>query len=125
MQYNVDTPHAYLSAIEQDWRKDKLLEIRTMILEQSVIILEDIEYKMLSYTLNNHNLFHLNVQKHYVGLYVCSIERIDPSGVLLTGLNCGKGCIRISKSIDIQKTKLQEFITLAIELRKSGIDTSC
>ncbi|MCF2946636.1 DUF1801 domain-containing protein [Paraglaciecola aquimarina] len=125
MQYDVDTPSAYLTTLEADWRKEKFLEIRTIIHSYAPKILESIEYKMLNYKLNDKSVFHLNAQKNYVGLYVGNIKKVDPSGELLAGLNCGKGCIRITKSIDIQQTKLPEFIKLSIELSESGTDLGC
>ncbi|MGJ8678929.1 DUF1801 domain-containing protein [Paraglaciecola sp.] len=135
MQYDVTTPSAYLETIEQDWRKGTLLAIRALILDFATNIEESIEYKMLSYSLNNHSLnnpksnnqtlFHLNVQKHFVGLYVGNIQKIDPSGELLAGLNTGKGCIRVSKSINVQQTQLPEFIKRAVELHLAGKDLGC
>jgi hypothetical protein len=46
---------------------------------------------MLCYRLNNLVLFHLNAQKGYVSLYCGDSKKIDPDGILLTGLNIGKG----------------------------------
>ena len=125
MQYNVTTPIEYLSVLEDDWRKKVLLQIRDIIKDFSPKILEGIEYKMLRYGDEHSSIFHLNAQKNFVGLYVGSIGKIDESGELLQGLEKGKGCIRIKKSTDISKTRLDEFIRRAIEIWKSGGDTSC
>ena len=35
MQYNALTPTEYLQVLEEDWRKEKLLQIRDIILEKA------------------------------------------------------------------------------------------
>lgn len=87
MQYNAATPVEYLDLLEEDWRKEKLLQIRAIILDKAYDFKESINYKMLCYTNEAGDLFHLNAQKHYVSLYVEDTEKIDPSGHLLKGLN--------------------------------------
>lgn len=49
VQYDVSTPTEYFEALEEDWRKEKVLEIREMILEYAPDIDESIRYKMLNY----------------------------------------------------------------------------
>lgn len=116
MQYNAQTPIEYLDILEEDWRKAKLLQIRTIILGKAYNFKERINYKMLCYSDKSGDLFHLNAQKHYVSLYVGDVEKIDPSGHLLKGLNLGKGCIRFKKSVKIEETRIDEFIEKAIQL---------
>lgn len=125
MQYNVNTPSEYLKAIEKDWRYDKIMELRNIIQQAYPEIEEGIEYKMLSYKDATGTIFHLNAQKNHVGLYVGNIQKIDPEGTLLQGLNLGKGCIRISKSKKIEDSGIKEFIVRAIQLWKEGKDLSC
>mgnify|MGYP003572211251 CR=1 FL=1 len=125
MQYNVNNPSEYIESLELDWRKDKLQALRQMILEQEAAIDESINYKMLCYKLHNSVLFHLNAQKGYVSLYCGNTQIIDPNGVFLSGLNVGKGCIRFTKTKDIAKTGIRDFIAQAIKLNKKGIDISC
>ena len=125
MQYNVQTPAEYLDVLEEDWRKEKLLQIREIILDKAHDFKERINYKMLCYTDENGDLFHLNAQKNYVSLYVGDSSKIDTDGTLLKGLNLGKGCIRFKKSVDIDATKIDEFIEKAVGLWKDGIDVGC
>jgi len=125
MQYNATTPVEYLDLLEEDWRKEKLLQIRTIILEKAFDFKERINYKMLCYTNESGDLFHLNAQKNYVSLYVGDTAKIDPSGNLLKGLNLGKGCIRFKKSINVEDTAIDEFIEKAVGLWKNGIDLGC
>jgi hypothetical protein len=47
MQYDVETPSEYLTALEEDWRKEKLLDIRDIIFSKAPEIVEIIECKML------------------------------------------------------------------------------
>lgn len=125
MQYNANTPTEYLDVLEEDWRKEKLLELREIILLKAYDFTERINYKMLCYTDENGDLFHLNAQKNYVSLYVGDTAKIDPEGSLLKGLNLGKGCIRFKKSVNVADTRIDEFIEKAIELWKDGIDVGC
>lgn len=125
MQYNAQTPVEYLDILEEDWRKAKLLQIRAIILDKAYDFKERINYKMLCYSDQSGDLFHLNAQKNYVSLYVGDTEKIDPSGHLLKGLNLGKGCIRFKKSVKVADTRIAEFIEKAVVLWKEGIDLGC
>jgi len=126
MQYNALTPTEYLEILEEDWRKEKLLEIRAIILEKGYDFKERINYKMLCYTDDKGDLFHLNAQKNYVSLYVGDAAKIDTDGSLLKGLDVGKGCIRFKKSVNVADTKIDEFIEKGVALWKTGnIDLGC
>ncbi len=126
MQYNAQTPVEYLDILEEDWRKEKLLELRDIILDKAYDFKERINYKMLCYTDDKGDLFHLNAQKNYVSLYVGDSSKIDADGTLLKGLDIGKGCIRFKKSVNIAETKIDEFIAKGVALWKAGnVDLSC
>lgn len=125
MQYDVSSPPEYMESLDLDWRKEKLQELRTIILRQDSEIQETINYKMLCYSLNDSVLFHLNAQKSYVSLYCGDTKKIDPQGDILAGLGTGKGCIRFSKSKDIAETRIDDFIKRAVYLLKAGKDIGC
>ncbi len=125
MQYDVSSSLEYMEALDLDWRKEKLLELREIILRQDSAIQETISYKMLCFTLNGAELFHLNAQRGYVSLYCGNTKKIDPEGELLKGLNIGKGCIRFTKTKDISKTGIEMFIKRAVLLLKEGKDIGC
>lgn len=127
MQYDVTTPTEYFEALEEDWRKEKLVEIREMILTEAPELDENIRYKMLNYgdVSSDNFVFALNAQKHYVSLYVGDIKKIDPTGEMLAGFNLGKGCIRVSKTKILEETNLREYIQKTLELWKSGQDIYC
>lgn len=125
MQYEADSPQEYLKSLLPDWRKEKIEELRAIILRQSDGLEECINYKMLCYRLNGNTVFHLNAQKAYVSLYVGDIGKIDPENILLRGLNVGKGCIRFTKSKDIKSTDIEAFIAKSVELSGKGVDLNC
>ncbi|GLC81748.1 iron chaperone [Lacrimispora brassicae] len=125
MQYEANSPKEYLGLLENDWRKEKLLHVRRLILEYGSELEEGILYKMLCYGNEESNLFGLNAQKSYVSLYVGTIQKIENASMLLTGFDYGKGCIRIKKTIDINKTGLEAFIKQTIDKWRAGEDTSC
>ncbi|OJJ14959.1 hypothetical protein BKI52_41130 [marine bacterium AO1-C] len=123
MQYDVQTPTEYIEALEQDWRKEKLETIRALLLEKAPELAEGIRYKMLSY--GEEPVFCLNAQKNYVSLYVGDIEKVDPEGQLLKGLNMGKGCIRFTKTKKVEETNIGAFIERTFNLWKQGVDVGC
>ena len=125
MRYDVQTPEEYLEALEDDWRKDKLLEVRRLILLHGPELEESIKYKMLSYGIGEEGVFGLNAQKGYVSLYVGSIDKIENANTLLKPFNTGKGCIRIRKTVDISATGLEEFIKAALDQCRKGREISC
>lgn len=124
MQYDAKTPEEYLLKLEDDWRKDKLLAVRTLLLSTHPFE-EGIQYKMLCYGNKDTMLFHLNAQANYVSLYVGNIDKVANARDLLKGLDLGKGCIRIKKSVDINDTGLLEFIIAANSQWLKGEDLGC
>ncbi len=110
MQYNVKTPSEYIDQLDDDWRLEKLEELRAIIKSKAPDMIEGINYKMLSYGDTDGIAFHLNAQKNYVSLYVGDTKKIDHDGELLQGLDIGKGCIRFKKSIVVSDTRIEEFI---------------
>lgn len=125
MQYDVKSPSEYLDNLETDWRKNKLEEVREMIQSNGPDLKESIEYKMLCYGKEGKSIFHLNAQKGYVSLYVGDINKIADSRMMLKDFDMGKGCIRIKKSIELSKTKLDEFISKTIVFWKNGGNIDC
>ena len=125
MLYDVQTPEEYLNALEEDWRRSKLMELRAIIFEKAPSLKESIQYKMLGFGDGKDAVFHLNAQKNYVSLYVGNAEKIDPGGQMLKGLDVGKGCIRFKKSVSISDTRIDEFIERTVAMWKDGQDIDC
>ena len=125
MQYDAKNAEEYLEMLEDDWRKERLLVIRQMILAYAPELEEVIRYKMLNYGKEDNYIFALNAQKHYVSFYVGTINKIANSETLLDGYNYGKGCIRVKKTIKIEDSGLKQFIHTTIDMWRAGEDTSC
>ena len=125
MQYNATTPTEYLSILEEDWRKEKLLTLRSILQKNAPKLKEGIEHKMLSYSDGQGSIFHLNAQKHHVGLYVGNASKIDHNGDLLAGLDVGKGCIRFKKTQAVDEDRIGKFVERTIGLRAEGVDIGC
>lgn len=125
MLYDVKTPKEYMDGLEDDWRKEKVIELRKMILSASDDIEEGIRYKMLSFQDKNGVFLQLNAQKNYVSLYVGNADKVDTDGRMLEGINRGKGCLRFKKSDNLSDPRIGEFITKAVEMWKKGEDIDC
>ena len=124
MLYDVKTPEAYFESIEKDWRKEKITELKAMIMAVPDME-EGIGYKMLSYSKGGEAIFHLNAQMNHVGLYIGDIDKADPNGEFTAGLNRGKGCIRFKKTDKLSETRINEFIKRVIDLAGKGVDIAC
>lgn len=120
MQYDAKTPEEYFELLEDDWRKEKLLEIRRMIMDYGPELEEGIQYKMLVYG----EVFGLNAQKWYVSLYADTIDKIDHAAELLESFDYGKVCIRIRKTTDLDKTGLEDFVRKTIDLSRASGNTA-
>ena len=125
MLYSADTPEAYLDQLDQDWRKEKLLQVREMILSQGTKLTETIAYKMLAYQFKGQTIFHLNAQRAYVSLYVGDLSKIKGSHELLHAFDKGKGCIRIKRKNNLEESSLEEFIKQTITHWYGGDDSLC
>ena len=125
MLYEATTPDQYISQLEDDWRREKLLELRELIKDHASGLQEGIHYKMLGYGIGDDYVFHLNAQRGYVSLYVGNASKIDPEGELLQGLSVGKGCIRFTKSKSVTDSRIGEFIARTFEMWKAGKDIHC
>lgn len=125
MQYDAKNAEEYLGMLDEDWRKEKLLAVRKMILDYAPELEEDIRYKMLNFGKDNYYIFALNAQKHYVSLYVGTIKKVEQAEELLKGFNQGKGCIRIKKSNNLEETGLEAFVHKTVDMWRAGEDTAC
>lgn len=125
MQYDANTEEEYIDMLEEDWRKEKLLVIRKMILDYAPELEESIRYKMLNFGKGDSYVFALNAQKHYVSLYVGTIDKVKDAKTLLDGYNTGKGCIRVRKTIQLEETGLEKFIHNTIDMWRAGEDVDC
>lgn len=125
MLYDANTPSEYIDQLDDDWRRETLLNLRAIIKQQAPQLEESIHYKMLGYGIGDSYAFHLNAQRGYVSLYVGNAAKVDPDGKLLQGLNVGKGCIRFSKTKVVAESRIDEFIARAFDMWRAGEDIDC
>ncbi len=85
---------------------------------------EGIKWGALSYSGPNGGGFGLTAQNNSVNFYVGTAKKVDP-GVLLAGLDVGKGCIRFKKTTAISDTRIDEFIMKAMGMLRRGEDFGC
>lgn len=104
MIHQAVTPEEYLSVLDADWRKERLLEIRDIFLAVPGAT-EGMEYKMLKYAVGARSLGILNAQKGYVAIYMDDLAKLDPDGSLRAELDCGKSCVRVKKRTDMGKVE--------------------
>jgi len=123
--YNAATPEQYLQDIADDWRRDTLLELRTLIKRAAPSWQEVMHYKMLGYGEPGAPVMHLNAQKHYVGLYVGNVSKVDPDRSMLGDIDCGKGCVRFKRKNDPLQGGVQQFIERYVALKQQGVDLGC
>lgn len=105
MLHEATTPQEYLDSLTNGWRKDRLLEIRKLLLALPGST-ECLRYRMLGYDLKGKHLAVLNAQKGYVSLYMDPLSELDPNGTLLEGLDHGRSCLRVKKRTDMRKVKI-------------------
>lgn len=120
VSYSANDPSDYLAQLDPDWRRNTLLALRTLIGQLAPDWVEVIDYRMLGYGPPGAPTLHLNAQKHFVGLYVGDIARVDPSGTLLAGMDCGKGCVRFKRR-DAVGDNVTAFLQNYIALKRAGV----
>lgn len=125
MLYEAKTPTEYLSQLEDDWRKEKLQQLRALVQTHAPEATETIHYKMLGYKQGEEFLFHLNAQKGYVSFYVGNVAKVDPDGEMLKNVSHGKGCIRFKKSVAVEDSGISEFLARFMELHTDGKNLGC
>lgn len=125
MQYEATSPDEYLNLLDHDWRREKILAIRELLFRLGPELHEGIEYKMLSYRLGQQSILALNAQKGYVSLYVGNIKKVDTQGQILQNVKMGKGCIRLSKSVRLEETRLEQFLSKLLEMARTQQDIGC
>ncbi|MGB3592822.1 MAG: DUF1801 domain-containing protein [Ornithinimicrobium sp.] len=125
MQSSAATPEEFLASLDPDWRRETLTQLRDIIHRQAPELDESMHYKMLGYSAGDEFIFHLNAQRNYVSLYVGDVSKVDPEGVLLDGLDVGKGCIRFRRSTPVATTRIDDFVARTIDRWNRGEDVRC
>jgi len=122
--YPATTPAEYLDRLEPDWRRDRLLELRAAIRRAAPDWDEVIHYRMLGYGPGGNPALHLNAQKHYVGVYVGDIDKVDPDRLLIGDLDHGKGCLRFKRKNAVSDG-FERFLERYVAMKRAGFDLRC
>ncbi|MGH1364054.1 MAG: DUF1801 domain-containing protein [Calditrichia bacterium] len=125
MQYDPKTPEEYMNMVEEDWKREKIEQLRRIILSNGTYLDEIINHKMLGYKDERGVVFHLNAQQDYVSLYVGDLSKIDPEGRWTEGLDTGKVCIRFKKTLSVFDTEIDRLIQRVLEMWKNGEEFDC
>ncbi len=122
--YDAATPKEYLQQLKQDWRRERLMELRDAIRRAAPDWEETISYRMMGFGPPQDPVLHLNAQKHFVGLYVGDIDKVDPEGALAGGIDRGKGCLRFKRH-DAVTDEIERFLERFVAMKRSGADRDC
>lgn len=120
MKIEAETVEEYWANVPDDWRRERMLAIREMILELAPDAQETLGWGMLRYALDQTEdriICHLNAQSRYVGLYLGDVAHLDPEGEITEGMDVGKGCVRVRKGEEIEK--IRELVERKVAARRS------
>lgn len=103
MRIEAETAADYWDRLPDDWRRERMARVRAMIAEAAPGAAEGMGHGMLRYAWSEDRIFcHMNAQKGFVGLYLGDLEALDPGGAIRGGTDCGKSCVRIRKTTDME-----------------------
>lgn len=98
----------YVQQVPESRRK-AIVALRKLILKAAPDIVETFRYKMPTYLYKDEMLAALASQKHYMSLYM-DTEIVESYQDQLTGLNCGKSCIRFKKLSEVPIDVIEEML---------------
>lgn len=107
----------YLKKIPPD-RKALLLDLRRSFHSTVKNVEETMRYRMPTFE-KNGNWVCIASQKHYLAVYFCSEELIQPIKSKHPHLSTGKGCVRIRDNQDVPLKDLAACFKKAINMKKS------
>jgi uncharacterized protein YdhG (YjbR/CyaY superfamily) len=90
------TVNDYFNAIPTE-RYQQLKILQTAIKEIFPSVVEDLSYKLPTYSFNNHKICAIASQKNYMSFYIMHYDLLDFFKEDLVNFNCGKSCIRFKK----------------------------
>ena len=125
MHSDANSPAEYLASLDDDWRRATILHLREVIADIAPEWVEGMGHGMLRYTGTNSPVLHMNAQKKYVGLYVGNVAALDPDGTLLSGMDCGKSCIRLKKVKRPDPASLRLLIERQKAQDNAGLNAAC
>jgi len=106
----------YLAKIPPD-RKTRTLSIRKSFHGTVKNVEETMRYRMPTFE-KNGNSVSMASQKHYLAVYFCSEEIIQPIKNKFPKLSTGKGCVRIRDNQEVPIKELAACFKKAINMKK-------
>lgn len=91
----------------------RLRLIEAAIRKVAPTALASLDYKMPTFKTESGWIAYAN-QKHYVSVYTCSEERLEPYVTAYPKCNCGKGCLRFRDREGIDFVVLSKVIVNAL-----------
>src|SRR5580704_17768917 len=101
MQSTLSNVDDYLRSVPEG-RKDSMLKLRELCLDNLTGFEESMEYGMPSYKRNGVVEVSFNSQKNFIAVYILRKDVLDKHRSELTSASLGKGCIRYSNVKKIQ-----------------------
>ena len=89
-------PGNYFDSVQEN-RTQAMQTLRKMILNVFPGALEDMHYKLPTYTYNEFRMCAIASQKNYMALYIMNYDLLAHFTDELAHLNCGKSCIRFKE----------------------------
>jgi uncharacterized protein YdhG (YjbR/CyaY superfamily) len=107
---------AYLESLDPA-RRSALETIRALILETVPGVRETMRYRMPTFELDEV-VCSLASQKHYISLYM-DVDLVEKHKADLSGLDCGKSCIRFRKIEDLPLDTIRRILAETVERQRT------
>lgn len=107
------TVQDYFKTISKD-RVEAMEILQQLIKEIFPTAIEDMNYKLPTYSFNGLKICAIASQKNYMSLYIMNYDLLDNFKEELNSFNCGKSCIRFKK-LDTETIKLFKEILIYIK----------
>ena len=103
---------AYYKAVPEA-RLDRLRLIEAAIRKVAPAAVASLDYKLPTFKTES-GWIACGDQKHYISVYTCSEEKLEPYLKAYPKSNCGKGCLRFKDSEEIDFAVLSKVIEKAL-----------
>lgn len=105
----------YFDSIPEE-RKEDMNSLQNMIFEVLGDCVEDMAYKLPTYSKNGLKICAIASQKNYMALYIMNYDLLDHFKNELVSFNCGKSCIRFKK---LNKKNLELFRNILTYIKEN------
>lgn len=109
------TAEEYIKQVPEE-RREAIETLRKLILNAAPGVIESFRYKMPTYIYKDEMLAAIASQKHYMSLYM-DTDIVEAHQDQLSGLNCGKSCIRFKNLSELPIKVITEMLTQTVSKR--------